>query len=1126
MRRFVFILWLGAASLLTAGAVEAQQPRNLVDDPSFEIPKEKDRFGLVFAKWGGWKYEGDCDFAVGQVARTGSHSCLLVGGAGAKIRTSQSIDLEPGRYKITAYLRGLDIGAGTWNATTEFMFDGNYVQLAKNGTFGWTRLTYVGQITEKKQAGPSFGMMAPGYLWIDDVSMVRVGDDVPLTDKPILAEEEAPIEPPGELGPDAVRCGQCGYKNMPAWGRCYACGTPLEAKAAVATGPAVKVIASLEDKNPFDSGTVVAEHATDGQKALRIDKAYASINAPQDWTGFDYIEADLYTDSPEALPLYVEIRDTATNDYWTRVNYSTVVPPGSSTLCIPVKQLYVGEKSRPGRMLLLGQITKLVLSIGDNPPAPLFVDNVRLRRDDSPGQVAFDGLHAFDFGTSTSPVLEGFTQVTPATLYSKGRGYGLKDARVWRSFDALQPDPLYQDFVCIESGGLAVDVPNGRYRVWMNIDNPSGFWGEYQVYRKRTVLAEGRPAATDTMDFGALKQKYFRFWNVEDLPADDTFEKYQRAYYREKTFDVEVTDGQLNVDFQGENWGCSVSAVVIVPLDKAAQGEKFLGYVDQKRRFYFHNYFKRILHRPAGDPLQPTAADQQRGYVLFRRDYMQEVYYNDTPRKAEIGRPLAAEAFAGEYEPLTLTLLPLRDLGQVTVSAGDLTGPGGTIPAAAVDVGFVSYRISRVTMEGTVYTIQPRLIMPTGSVEMPKGVARRFWLTVKTPGDAKPGLYRGTLSIKTGQDAGAQLPLEFRVRTGTLDPVDVPAGPWGYTIRVPWADDDPAAAAYNQQAALKSLEMMRAYGFTTFSGEPTIYYRGFQDGQPVLDFTAADPIMKTAKDLGFRAVVSYGGGVSGFDAYYRDTAKMQAAGFADYSQFVKAVYTAVQAHADAAGWIPVYYNLGDEPIGDDVTRSTENAAAYKKAFPKGPPYFTAASSFTGDNLADPHFLLSKQLHVADWNGHDEASVNLIHAAGSDWAFYNDGNRWTFGDYMYKAARQFDMKFRVAWHWNCAAGDPYYALDCREDDYAWCSGSPTGELVRSVHFEQLREGLDDYRRLVTLARLAKEKAPTPAAAAAEKLLQERLASFHLGQRNHDALFGPDDWTEFRRKVDDAIEALRQ
>ena len=252
------------------------------------------------------------------------------------------------------------------------------------------------------------------------------------------------------------------------------------------------------------------------------------------------------------------------------------IPPGKSTLIIPLKQLYVGEKSRPGRMLNLSGITRLVFSIGDNPPAPLFVDNVRLERDDTPARMSFEGLYAFDFGTATSPVMDGFTPITPATLYSRGRGYGLKDARVWRAFDALQPDPLYQDFICIESGGLAVDLPNGRYRVFVNVDSPSGFWGEYQTYRSRAIVAEGRPVVRETVDFAAFKDKYFRFWKTEDRPADVTFDKYQKRYFQEKSFDVDVTDGQLNLDFQGENWACSVSAVVIFPVAKADRGKAFL----------------------------------------------------------------------------------------------------------------------------------------------------------------------------------------------------------------------------------------------------------------------------------------------------------------------------------------------------------------------------------------------------------------------------------------------------------------------------------------------------------------------------------------------------------------------
>jgi hypothetical protein len=1125
VRRPAALSGLAALAILISATAALAQP-NLLEDPSFEVPKDRDQFGGVFAKWGGWKYEGDCNFEVGRVARTGKTSCLLVGGAGAKIRAAQNVDAEPGRYRITAYLRGLDIGTGTWNMTTEFMFDGKYIPLAKNGTFGWTKLTYVGEVKEKKKAGPSFGLMAPGHFWIDDVSMEKVGDDVPLTEKPVLDKEEAPIAPPGELGPGAVRCPECGYRNMPQWKTCYACGTALEARKAVAVGPPVKLVTSFEDKNPFSGGTVVEAHATEGTKALRVDRSYAIMDGPQDWTGYDYLKADLYTDAKDPVELYVEIRDTATRDYWTRVNYTTVVPPGQSTFILPVKQMYVGEKSRPGRMLIAGGIVRLVFSIGDKPPAPVFIDHVRLERDESAAKALFDGLYAFDFGTGTSPVMEGFTPITPATLYSKGRGYGLKNAKIWRMFDALQPDPLYQDFICIESGGLAVDVPNGRYRVFVNIDSPSGFWGEYQVYRKRAVLAQGREVAVDTMDFDAFKKKYFRFWNVEDLPADNTFDKYQKAYFHEKTFDVDVTGGQLDLGFAGENWGCCVSAVVIYPVEKAAEGERFLKYVEAKRRFHFDNYFKRVLHRPTGDPLQPSEDDAKRGYVVFQRDAMKDLYYNDTPFRDEIGKPLAAEAFAGEYEPVTVAVLPLRDLGKVTVTVSDLAGPGGTIPAGAVDAGFVSYRLSRVTMEGTVYTISPRLIMPTHVVDMPKDVARRFWLTVRTPADSKPGVYKGKVSIRPEKGGPAEVPLEFTVRHGTLDPVDVPAGPWSYTIGTPWHGEDAAAAAFNNGMALKSLRKMREYGFTTFSGLPILTYKGFKDGRPAIDFSVGDAQMKMAREAGFTMPVVTYCALNGLNLYYPSTDAMKQAGFADYSAFVKAVFTEVQKHADENAWLPVYWNLGDEPIGDDLKRSAENAAAYRKAFPKGPPFFTAASSFEGKDPANPHFLLSKALHVANWNGHDEASVNLLHEAGGDWAFYNGGNRWTYGIYMYKAAKQFNVKFRLSWHWNAAAGDPYYALDCREDDYAWCSATPDGGLLPAVHFEQLREGLDDYRYMLTLANLARRKAGTPAAKAAEDLIAARLGAFKLGQRDHDALFAPGDWQDFRRKMADAIEALRR
>ena len=153
------------------------------------------------------------------------------------------------------------------------------------------------------------------------------------------------------------------------------------------------------------------------------------------------------------------------------------------------------------------------------------------------------------------------------------------------------------------------------------------------------------------MDMDSFKKRYYRHWNHDDLPGDNTFDKYQVPYFREKHVEAEVRDGQLNIEFSGENLACSVSAIVVYPDTKAAEGKRFLDFVKERRRFHFDNYFKRILHVPSGKAPQPTEAEQERGFIAFVRDWMNDVYSNDRPLPGERVEELTGTAFAGEYRP-------------------------------------------------------------------------------------------------------------------------------------------------------------------------------------------------------------------------------------------------------------------------------------------------------------------------------------------------------------------------------------------------------------------------------------------------------------------------------------------
>ena len=676
MRDSKMLLLLAAAVALIPSAC-SRGNGNLLADPSFEVTKSKDQFGLVFARWGGWKYEGDCDFRVGEVARTGKHSCLLYGGIGAKIRVAQNVELTPGRYRVTAYLRGLDIGTGTYNVDHRVHVRRQVSATEQERNVRLDQAHLRGR-DQGEEAGRAVVRPDGPRLFLDRRRVAGEGRRRRPADRGAGARQRGGADrasgrdraPP----PSGARNADTG--TIPAEEPATPAARRSPRRTAVAAGPGGQVDRLVRGSESRSRGARSSPRMPPpGRKALRLDRSYVSMDQPQDWLGYDFLKADLYTDARKPLDLYVEIRDAGTRDYWTRVNYSTVVPPGQSTLIIPVKQLYVGEKSRPGRMLDLGRITRLVFGIGDAPAAPLFLDNLRLERDDSPARVVFDGLHAFDFGTSTSPVMEGFTPITPATLYSKGRGYGLKDARIWRAFDALQPDPLYQDFLCIEAGGLAVDVPNGKYRVFVNIDSPSGFWGEYQTYRKRAILAEGRPVVSETMDFEAFRKKYFRFWNVEDLPADNTFDKYQKAYFHEKQFDVEVTDGQLNLEFQGENWACSRLGRRHLPGGEGRPGRDVPQLRGSEAPVLLRQLFQAGPAAPpairCGRPRRTCAASSSSSAIRCRTSPTTTRRF----KRSESG-VLRGEAFAGEYEPVTLALVPLRDLGKVTLSVSDLDGAG------------------------------------------------------------------------------------------------------------------------------------------------------------------------------------------------------------------------------------------------------------------------------------------------------------------------------------------------------------------------------------------------------------------------------------------------------------------
>lgn len=152
----------------------------------------------------------------------------------------------------------------------------------------------------------------------------------------------------------------------------------------------------------------------------------------------------------------------------------------------------------------------------------------------------------FDFGPVGSPVAEGYTNVDLNTLYTKERGYGIKDNTGMITRDRGDGDtPLRdvtRDWLGYFSVGweFQVDVPNGLYAVKVHV---ADFLGSART----DVSIEGK-------DLGPVNAS-------------------NRSYTSKVFSDVSVKDGQMNVNFKGSTGianGLELTPILLAPSELKA----------------------------------------------------------------------------------------------------------------------------------------------------------------------------------------------------------------------------------------------------------------------------------------------------------------------------------------------------------------------------------------------------------------------------------------------------------------------------------------------------------------------------------------------------------------------------
>jgi len=417
----------------------------------------------------------------------------------------------------------------------------------------------------------------------------------------------------------------------------------------------------------------------------------------------------------------------------------------------------------------------------------------------------------------------------------------------------------------------------------------------------------------------------------------------------------------------------------------------------------------------------------------------------DSPAKVAIqsraaGDPREAHLFAsrGEYEPFSFLLRPLENLTDVFITASTLTGSAGTIPADCVTVRSV---------EGF-HGGGRQILMRLGHTwNMPAYSTEYFWYTVHVPETAAPGMYRGTVTVTSGQRPVGTIAVGLEV----------------LPIRL---EDPPFALGFNYsrpqdpQALTKHLADMREHGMTTVAPLYEFHLPIHDE-----DTSQLGDFIQAYRRAGFPAPLYFatpmGLHVSDLAGYGDETSKRWQQ---KYLQVMRQLYAETQKHD-----VPVLMSIGDELTNKGVegVRIAERLARFVW---EELPEIAATSDMNGYREV---LAMAPYLNVATfnngWDGIDHHNqgrrlinkdfiLQLQRDTGAIPWFVNAGSgRFPFGFFFWKMTK-YGVRGKVEWYYNL-----------RNESGSLVRTSDAG-IDPTLDYERSREGVDDLKYLCRLESL--------------------------------------------------------
>lgn len=722
----------------------------------------------------------------------------------------------------------------------------------------------------------------------------------------------------------------------------------------------------------------------------------------------------------------------------------------------------------------------------------------------------------FDMGSRQSAVWPGCTRATAGDAWSDAAGFG------WGTVEGLgELAQAHEAPVENASRGRTEPPP-----IWTNAITEDAVVGEKEAAFRLLAPAGDREVylLCGTSD-GRQRAQFFDF--TVRVGDEERRVQIEGAHqFRALRFHAVAGAGPLEVRFTPRSKFVVCALLVWGPGEAERVAKEVIAPLEEWTfRLPPREWakWKEEPEPPSGPMPELDEAARRRGFAVWSRHYLECVYPRTHPRAEELDPTLRVFASPGEREPLNFIVRPAAPLRDAKVVVSDI----GPVPADQIEVRRVRYLRARPNYTvADRFRVVPDVLERFAGGDLPAEENTRFWITLRVPETAAPGLYEGRVVFRC---AGGEAVVPVALRILPIALREDPAKLFGIYYHHPLdraaeAKDEVSRDYWRRKADLEHADMA-AHGtrnvMLSFWCRPADRDGRFELRWPLLEEKAA--LWRKHRFAGPMVMGFNADGI--YEKHMKERHGSHLRGVKDppqaFSDEVTALVREIESGRKERGLPEFLYYPVDEPgtepaaVGymEKVLRACKAAGVrtYVTADPTREQF--APLRPLVDVWSTQPFAPDRETVLADMGKRRvEYWCYPNHVAGENDHTPVAGARMTYGFGIWRSG----FVALNPWIYQSNSGDPWNYLDGPHMDF-FNRSEPDGAPVPVALWEAYREGWDDHRYLFTLEQLVAEarrsgrpEAEKAAAEAAAELGRIESAIRVQEKYKHDDLWAPEEF----------------